>query len=100
VSVLIVQRVQGDTAQFEAFMAGNAELVEQLTDRAKAGGCLAHRFAVGDGEVIVADVWESEAQFDAFISLPEIQAVMGQMGAQGPPETAVVAEAKGFPGEF
>jgi quinol monooxygenase YgiN len=99
VSVLIVMRVPGDTAQFEAFMAANHELVEGLTDKAKAGGCLAHLFAVGDSEIIVVDEWETAEQFQTFISSPEIQQVMGQMGAQGEPQVTV-ADRKGFPGEF
>lgn len=98
-SILIVQRVPGDTAKFEAFMAANRELVEGLTDKAKAGGCLAHLFAVGDGEVVVVDEWETAEQFQSFISSPEIQQVMGQMGAQGEPQVTV-ADRKGFPGEF
>ena len=98
-SALIVMRVPGDTAQFEAFMAANGALVEGLTDKAKAGGCLAHLFAVGDGEVVVVDEWETAAQFQTFISSPEIQHVMGQMGAQGEPQITV-ADRRGFPGEF
>jgi quinol monooxygenase YgiN len=97
--VLIVQRVAADTAQFEAFMAANRDRVKELTERAKAGGCMAHRFAVGDGEIVVVDEWETADQFEAFISSPDIQQVMGQMGAQGQPEVTV-AELKGFPGEF
>ena len=98
-SALIVMRVPGDTSQFEAFMANNRELVEGLSDKAKAGGCLAHRFAVSDGQVVVVDEWETAGQFQTFISSPEIQQVMGQMGAQGEPEITV-ADRKGFPGEF
>jgi heme-degrading monooxygenase HmoA len=98
-SVLIVQRVPGDTTQFEESMAANRARVEKLTAHAKAGGCLGHRFAVGAGEVVVVDEWESAAQFEAFISSPEIQQVMGEMGAQGEPQVTV-AELKGFPGEF
>jgi hypothetical protein len=98
-SVLIVMRVPGDTAQFEAFVGANGDRVSELTDRAKAGGCLAHRFAVGDGEILAVDEWETPEQFEAFISSAEIQQVMGQMGAQGEPEITVAA-LKGFPGEF
>ena len=98
-SVLIVMRVPGDTGQFQAFMAANRELVEGLSDKAKAGGCLAHLFAVGDGEVIVVDEWETAEQFQTFISSQEIQKVMGQMGARGEPQVTV-ADRKGFPGEF
>jgi len=98
-SVLIVQLVPGDTAQFEAYMAANGKQVEQLTERAKAEGCLAHRFGVGAGKIVVVDEWETAQQFEAFISSPEIREVMGEMGAQGQPEVTV-AELKGFPGEF
>ena len=96
---LIVMTVPGDTAQFEAFMAANGDRVAELTEKAKVSGCLGHRFAVGDGQVVVVDEWASPEQFEAFISSPEIQAVMGEMGAQGEPQVTV-ANAKGFPGEF
>lgn len=99
VGVLVVMTVPGDTAQFEAFMAANEDLVLGLTEKAKAAGCLGHRFAVGDGQVMVVDEWASPEQFEAFISSPEIQAVMGEMGAQGAPQVTM-ANAKGFPGEF
>lgn len=98
-SVLIIQRIPGDTDQFQSFMAANAELVEQLTERAKREGCRGHRFAIGDGEVVVVDEWDSAAAFETFISAPELQSVMGDMGARGEPQVTV-AEAKGFPGEF
>ncbi len=98
-SVLVLQRVPGDTAQFESFMASNAELVERLSERAKAEGCIAHRFAVGEGEIVIADVWESAEAFQGFITSPELQQVIGEMGARGEPEITIAA-AKGFPGEF
>jgi heme-degrading monooxygenase HmoA len=98
-SVLIVMTVPGDTAQFESFIAANAERVNGLTEQAKASGCLAHRFAVGDGQVVVVDEWETADQFQSFISSPEIRSVMGEMGARGEPRITV-ADAKGFPGEF
>ena len=98
-SVLVVMTVAGDTAQFESFITANKALVEGLSEKAKAAGCSAHKFAVGDGQVIVVDEWESAEQFLAFIGSPEIQQVMGQMGAKGEPQITVGA-AKGFPGEF
>ena len=98
-SVLVVMTVPGDTATFEAFVAANKDLVLELTEKSKAGGCLAHRFAVGDGEILVVDEWETAEQFQAFISSPEIQQVMGQMGARGEPRISI-GDPKGFPGEF
>jgi hypothetical protein len=98
-SVLVVMTVPGDTATFESFCAANADRVIELTEKAKAAGCTMHRFAVGDGEVVVVDEWDAAEQFQAFISSPEIQSVMGEMGAQGEPRITI-ANAKGFPGEF
>lgn len=97
--VLIVMTVPADTAQFESFIAENKATVEELTEKAKAGGCTAHKFAIGEGQVLVVDEWGSAEQFMAFIGSPEIQQVMGQMGAQGEPQITV-GDAKGFPGEF
>ena len=98
-SVLVVMTVPGNTAQFESFIAANKERIEELTEKAKAAGCAAHKFAVGDGQVIVVDEWDSAEHFQAFIGSPELQEVMGQMGATGEPQVTVGA-AKGFPGEF
>jgi heme-degrading monooxygenase HmoA len=97
--VMVVMTVPGDTAKFEAFAAANAAKVNEITESAKAAGCTGHRFAVGDGQVISVDYWDSAEHFQAFIASPELQAVMGEMGAQGAP-TVVIANAKGFPGEF
>ena len=97
--VLVVVTVPGDTAQFEKFIGANRGLVEELTEKAKAAGCLGHRFGVGDGQVVVVDEWESAEQFQAFFASPDIQSVMGEMGAQGEPQITF-ANGKGFPGEF
>ena len=98
-SVLVVMIVPGDTATFESYMAANEDRVLELTRRAKDAGCRGHRFAVGDGQVVVVDEWDTAEQFQAFISSPDIQAAMGEMGAQGEPQITF-ANAKGFPGEF
>jgi len=98
-SVLVVIKVPGDTAVFESFMAQSADRVIELTAKAKAGGCTSHRFAVGDGEIVVVDEWDSREQFVGFFSSPDIVAVLGEMGARGEPQITF-ADAKGFPGEF
>jgi hypothetical protein len=97
--VLVVIKVPGDTTTFESYVAGNEDRVVELTEKAKAAGCLGHRFAIGDGEVVVVDEWETPEQFQGFFSSPDIQSVMGEMGAQGEPQITI-ADAKGFPGEF
>jgi len=98
-SVLVVITVPADTGMFEKFMAENPGRVIELTEKAKAGGCRGHRFAVGDGEVVVIDDWGTAEQFQTFFSSPDIQGVMGEMGARGEPRVTF-ADAKGFPGEF
>ena len=98
-SVLVIMNVPGDTATFEAFVAANNDLVLELTEKAKAAGCRGHRFAVGDGEIVVVDDWDTAEAFQAFISSPELQQVMGQRGARGEPRITF-ADAKGFAGEF
>jgi quinol monooxygenase YgiN len=98
-SVHVIQVVPGDTSQFRAFMEANGARIEELTQRAKDEGCLAHRFAVGDGEVVIIDEWESAEAFQGFITAPELQEVIGQMGAQGEPRITV-AEVESFAGEF
>ena len=98
-SVLVVMTVPGDTATFESFMAASGDRVVALTEKAKAAGCLGHRFGIGDGQVVVVDEWETPEQFQAFISSPDLQAVMGEMGATGEPQITF-AQATGYPGEF
>lgn len=97
--VMVVMTVPGDTAKFEAFMAEHGDKVKEISESAKAAGCTGHRFAIGDGLVVSVDYWDSAESFQTFISSPELQAVMGEMGAQGAP-MVTVANVKGFPGEF
>ena len=86
VGVLVVMTVPGDTAQFESFAAANKDRVEELSEKAKAAGCIGHRFAVGDGQIIVVDEWDSEESFQGFFdSQPEIPKVMQEV-ATGEPQ--------------
>jgi hypothetical protein len=86
-SVLAVMTVPGDTATFEEFVSATSSFVLGLTEKSKAG----------DGEIVVVDEWNTAEDFQAFISSPEIQNVMGQMGARGEPRITF-ADGKGFPG--
>ncbi|MFI5035749.1 MAG: hypothetical protein ACHQFZ_06050 [Acidimicrobiales bacterium] len=97
--VMVVMTVPGDTAQFEAFISANGARITEVSESAKASGCTGHRFAVGDGQIVVVDYWDSAEQFQKFISQPDLQALMGEMGAQGEP-VVTIADPKGFPGEF
>jgi len=99
VGVLIVIAVPGDTAKFEAFVAANGARLMEISESAKTAGCTSHRFAIGDGQIVVVDHWDSADHFQTFFSDPALQALMGEMGAQGEP-AVTIANAKGFPGEF
>ena len=55
---------------------------------------------MGDGFVVVIDEWESVEQFEQFFGDPELQAFIGEIGANpGPPEM-IIAEAVPSPDEF
>ena len=98
-SVLVVLRVPGDTATFESFVSSNKERVRSKSASVPRRDCLAHRFAVGDGHIIVVDEWETPEQFQTFFSAPDVQTIVGEMGARGEPEITF-ANPEGFPGEF
>jgi quinol monooxygenase YgiN len=84
-SVLVTMKVSGDTEQFRRFIA-DEERLRAISDTARAAGCLAHRFGVGDGFIRVVDEWESADAFQRFITSPEMAVVFQEAGAQGEPE--------------
>ena len=89
-SVIVTVWVPGDTEKFREFVSSNEEVMRELQQKARSQGCLAHRFALGDGHVLVIDEWESGEQFQQFFSDPQIAQVMQQSGAQGEPNVAVL----------
>jgi hypothetical protein len=99
-SVLIIAKFQGDTAVFRQALAERAGELEKLSARSRGQGAIHHRFGVGDGFVTVVDEWESAEQFQQFFADPDLQALIGAMGANpGPPEITI-AEAVASPDEF
>ncbi len=99
-SVVITGKFQGDTAKFRQALVERAAEFEKIGQEGRAAGALHHRFAIGDGFVMVIDEWESVGQFQQFFSNPDLQAFIGSVGAgQAPPELTV-AEAVASPDEF
>jgi hypothetical protein len=96
---MVVMTAPADTAKFEAFMAANGDRISEISESAKAAGSAGHRFAIGDGQIVVVDYWDSAEHFQSFISNPAVQETMGEMGLQGEP-VVTIAHAKGFPGEY
>jgi hypothetical protein len=98
-SVLIVGRFPGDTAVFKRVLSDRADELVGVSEQARAAGAIHHRFAVGDGFVILVDEWESPQQFEQFFGRADIQALVGEMGASGPPDITIV-EAIASPSDF
>jgi hypothetical protein len=101
-SVLVTIRVPGDTGQFRSFMAdeSKAATLKEISDDSKSKGAIHHRFAIGDGFVLVVDEWESPQQFQQFFEGNEqIEAVIRDSGGQGPPDVTI-AEAIETPDQF
>src|ERR1700758_1701937 len=98
-SVIVTMKVQGDTDQFRRTLESETERIQALAAKARAAGCIHHRFGVGDGFVMVVDEWNTAGAFQTFISSPEIAEIMGEMGAQGEPEVEI-GEAIESPDQF
>jgi len=77
-----------------------SEVYEAFGQAGRAAGALHHRFAVGDGYVVVIDEWESMDHFEKFFSNPDLQGFIATIGADpGPPEM-LIGEAVSSPDEF
>jgi hypothetical protein len=91
--------VQGDTGVFRQALVDRADEFAAIGERARGAGAIHHRFAIGDGFVVVVDEWETAEQFNAFFGDPQLQQFIGEIGAAGPPEM-LFAEAVSSPDEF
>jgi len=98
-SVLIIGKFPGDTAVFTKALSDRESELAGTAAEARRAGCLHHRFGVGDGFVVIVDEWESPQQFEQFIAQPNMQALIAEMGASGPPEMTI-CEAIASPDEF
>lgn len=79
-SVLVIVKVQGDTAVFRKALDERPEEFKQVVVRAQGAGAIHHRFGVGDGYVIAVDEWASSEQFEAFFGDPAMHEFMGSIG--------------------
>lgn len=87
-SVLMSLRVKGDPAKLEEIARETPTKLQAIAERAKAGGCISHRFyGSDDGEFMVVDEWESPEDFQRFFgSSPDIGEVMQAVGVTSEPE--------------
>jgi len=84
-SVIVIIKVPGDTAKARASFNSHSDQMKGIAQRGKAAGALRHKFAEGNGEILVVDEWESKEAFEGFFNDPEIAAFMAESGASGPP---------------
>lgn len=87
-SVLVTGKFHGDVDTFRKAAAERADELLEVSNRARAQGCLHHRFGVGEDFVVIVDEWETAEAFDKFFSAPELQQLVAEMGASRdvPPE--------------
>ena len=89
-SVVVIGKFPGDTETFRRFIAEQADLMRKIGEDAKSSGAIHHRFAIGDGFVLIVDEWESAEAFQQFFQgNPDIPNAMQQAGAQGEPEFTI-----------
>jgi hypothetical protein len=99
-SILVIGKFQGDTATFTQALADRAGEFEKIADMARSAGGIHHRFAVGDGFVVLVDEWETAGQFQQFFSNPDLQAFIGSVGAAPAPPEIIIAEAITSPDQY
>jgi quinol monooxygenase YgiN len=92
-SVLVIGKFQGDTAVFRQAVAERGEEFAKIAEAAKAAGGIHHRFAIGDGFVLLVDEWESPRHFEQFFGDPSLQAFIGTVGAAPAPPEIIISEA-------
>jgi hypothetical protein len=99
-SVLVIAKFTGDTAQFGQALADRAGEFAQIGERARSAGGIHHRFGIGDGFIVVVDEWESAGHFQSFFSDPDLQAFIGSVGADPGPPDLIIAEAISSPDQY
>lgn len=89
-SVMIIMKMQGDTAVFSQALKDRGSEFARIADRAKTMGAIHHQFGIGDGYVMIVDEWESADDFQKFFSDPGLQQFVASVGASAsPPEITV-----------
>ena len=89
-SVLVTVTIPCDTDAFLAVAAERAEEMTAISHEGRDQGAIHHRFAIGDGVVVVFDEWDSAESFQGFFAdNAAIGELMQAAGASGPPEVAI-----------
>jgi quinol monooxygenase YgiN len=101
-SVLVIIKYQGDVGHFRTTLTERAGEYVQVAERAKAAGCLHHRYGVIDERNgFTVEEWESAEACQAFYATPEMQQFIASVGAEPNTQPEVtVGEAISSPDEF
>jgi hypothetical protein len=97
---MIIGKFKGDTAKFRQALTDRADEFAKMGEGGRAAGALHHRFAIGDGYVLVIDEWESTQQFEKFFSDPALQAFIATVGAAPEPPELLIGEAVSSSDQF
>ena len=99
-SVIVVGKMTVDPANLEKLWSERKSDFEAVAKDAKAAGAIHHRWAFGDGFVVIVDEWKDAASFQKFFeSNSTIPELMQAGGVQGAPDFTI-AEVKQAPDEF
>ncbi|HEY2692857.1 MAG TPA: hypothetical protein VGJ50_30785 [Streptosporangiaceae bacterium] len=99
-SVLVLGKFQGDTDKFRRALVDRAGEFAKISEMARAAGGVHHRFGVGDGYVVLVDEWETVEQFQQFFANPDLQAFIGEIGADPAPPELIMGEAISSPDQY
>jgi len=101
-SVLVIIKYQGDVGHFRTTLTERAGEYVEVAERAKAAGCLHHRYGIIDERSgFTVEEWESAEACGAFYATPEMQKFIASVGAEPNTQPEVtVGEAISSPDEF
>ena len=80
---------KGDPKELERRAGENPQRMQEILDKAKEHGLIAHRFYGGqNGEIMVIDEWPDPESFQAFFGemREQIEPMMREVGATAEPE--------------
>ena len=87
-AVMMGMRMTVDPERLMEVVEGKADALRAISERGRSKGALRHMFLAGDGEVMVADEWDSVESFQAFFEEMggEIGALMAEAGVTNEPQ--------------
>jgi quinol monooxygenase YgiN len=100
-TVLVQMRMDGDTEIFAKSLTERADEYRAIAEQAKAAGAVHHRFGIGDGYVLVSDEWVTEQAFHDFLTRPDLQQFISEVGGDvTQPPDVLITEAIESPDQF